>query len=227
MKELKKNGSFPAHEQAMWESIADTLNEKAVKEGKEPLYNAESAYAYSQSSKAPKKEAIDKIEKQYKDTPSFADKDPAMLKAEFEKTLAYFNNSKISNSPEEAHSMAMIKMIRPELKDAGEIRKFMGDSINALEKAGPLTSLQHNVSTAVSHMSNFIQTGVNKLIGDNSKDLGLQLDALKITVDSMAKINSEGLGQRIQNNKMSNLDTMLEDFNKSDLKSSQSNKKTI
>lgn len=227
MKELKKNNSFPAHEKAMWESIADTLNEKAISQGNEPIYNAESAYAYSKSNKAPKKEAREKNEKKYNEAPSFADRDPAMLKAEFEKILASFNNSKISKSPEEAYSMAMIKMIRPELKSADEIRKFMGESLSALENAGPLTSLQHNVSTAVSHLSNFFQTGLNKLRGDDSKDFGLHLDALKSTVDSMAKINSEGLGERMKNNKISNLDSMLEDFNKNEITPNQKNKKII
>lgn len=227
MKEIKKTSSFPAHEKAMWESIADTLNERAVAQGNEPIYDAESAYAYSNSNEAPKKEAKEKIEKQYKETPSFAERDPAMLKAEFEKNLDSFNSSKISKSPEEAYSMAMIKMIRPELKSADEIRKFMGESIAALENAGPLTSLQHNVSTAVSHFSSFFQTGLNRLMGDDSKDFGLHLDALKSTIDSMAKIHSESLGERIQNNKISNLDAMLEDFNKNEIMPNQKNKNKI
>lgn len=226
MKEIKK--SMPSHENAVWQDIAEQMNERAFNQGLEPTLDKDSAYKHAQKPREKKMENSSTQTLNKNKEMSFASRDPAELKTQYEKNLAYFSNSKIAKSPEEAEAMAMIKMVKPELKDAQEIRHFMGDALESLNKAGTLDSLKHNVTTTASQLSSMLKTGINRLMGDESSNFGLQLDALKTTVDSMAQIHSEGLGQRMQRGKLGKISSMAEEFeNESSIKNVNTNKKTI
>lgn len=205
MKDQKNQ--MTSQERALWQDVADTLNQRANERNEEPSFDAESAKEWSKGKPQAK---VNVAEQNYKNATSFADKDPQKLQEEFQKHTKQFLKSKIASTEEEAKIMATVKMVRPELKNSEAIKNFIDNNVEALNKAGTFDKLIYNVSTYASSASDLIKAGLNKLTGSQEKAFGLHLDALKNDFDHMAKLQEKTLGPQINKHLSSRLDSMME-----------------